>query len=159
MTTEKMKELLFRHYSKLGTYQCPEVAIPREIDNHFHRQRVDWLLYEKKNHIFRGFELKLTKSDFYSSAAHTFVYDYNYYVMPKSLYSKVKDDIPDFVGVWTCIDGSNSLFCEKRPKKQKLKCSVEAMQFAMFQALSREVNKSLINKYAIKTTKKGRIKK
>lgn len=46
-----------------------------------------------------AFEIKVTKSDFHSPHGHNFCGNANYYVMPKELYAKVKDEIPEDIGV------------------------------------------------------------
>ena len=153
-----MERLLFKHFKKIGTYMCSEVSVPKSFEKKMHRQRVDWLIYEPKSDIFRGFELKLTKQDFHSSAAHTFIYNYNYYLMPYSLFQEIEEEIPDFVGVWVCYDSSMDIQCIKRPKKQKLQCNHDDLLFSMFQSLSREFNKQKIMEFGLKTTKKGKIK-
>lgn len=45
------------------------------------------------------FELKISKADFKSKNGHNFVGNKNYYVIPKELYEKVKDLIPEGIGV------------------------------------------------------------
>lgn len=45
------------------------------------------------------FEVKISKSDFKSKNGHNFVGNLNYYVIPKELYAKVKDLVPDNIGI------------------------------------------------------------
>lgn len=50
-------------------------------------------------------EIKITLSDFKSKHGHNFCGHCNYYAMPKDLYPKVLDLIPDGVGVLLFYDG------------------------------------------------------
>ena len=61
--------------------------------------------------------------------------------MPNDLYAKVKDEIPDGIGVWVIYEGCKFMECVKKPKKRKRLCSHESLMFAMMQALSREYKK------------------
>lgn len=45
------------------------------------------------------FEIKISKSDFKSKNGHNFVGNFNYYVIPKELYSDIKDIVPDGIGI------------------------------------------------------------
>lgn len=49
--------------------------------------------------IFRCYEIKVSKSDFYSDARLSFHGDYNLFVLTQELWETVKDDIPDNIGV------------------------------------------------------------
>lgn len=104
-----------------------------------HKERVDLLTYDTKG-IWRFYELKVTKSDFYSKCKHTFLGHYNYFVMPKELYEQVKQDIPNHVGCY--ISSKDSLcWCVKKAKKQNLKLDNDKLFFSFMQALSREYDK------------------
>jgi len=142
MTTKEIEHVAYKHLSKIGWYGCFEVAIPRAIIDKYHRERVDLLTYETSG-IFRAYEIKRNKADFYSGHTWSWIGHYNYFIMPKELYDKVKDDIPDGIGVW-CIyeDGKRKwMECEKKPKKRELLCSHEDMIFSLMQGLSREYKK------------------
>lgn len=120
-----------------------EVAAPRELINKYHRERVDILLFEAPN-IWKCYEIKNSVSDFHSSAKHSFWGDYGYYILNAEIYSKVKDEIPDDIGVWLVYKPDKSkgwMECVKRPKKRKRLCSHESLMFALMQALSREYRK------------------
>ena len=152
----KVKNLLF--FFNLF-FSKSSICLFRYKDIYFFDKPTNYRVYlEPKSDIFRGFELKLTKQDFHSSAAHTFIYNYNYYLMPYSLFQEIEEEIPDFVGVWVCYDSSMDIQCIKRPKKQKLQCNHDDLLFSMFQSLSREFNKQKIKEFELKTTKKGKIK-
>lgn len=98
---------------------------------------MDYITYDTKG-IWRCYEIKVSKSDFYSPAKVSFVGHYNYYVMPKELYEEVKGDIPLHVGV--IVNGNWTV---KRPKKQKLQVSENVLKDSMIRSLYREVEKSI----------------
>lgn len=54
------------------------------------------------------------KADFHSAAVKSFVGHYNYYVLTRELYDQVKEEIPDWVGVYI------GDYCAKKAKKQDL---------------------------------------
>ena len=45
------------------------------------------------------YEIKISKDDFHSNHGHNFCGNANYYVMPSELYTVVKDEIPEDIGV------------------------------------------------------------
>ena len=49
--------------------------------------------------VFNCYEIKISKSDFKSKNGHNFAGNNNYYVVPKELYSKIKELIPNEIGV------------------------------------------------------------
>lgn len=143
MTTKEIEHIAYKYLWRKGWYGCFEVAIPRAINNKYHRERVDLLSYETTG-IFRAYEIKRTKSDFNSGCAWSWIGHYNYFIMPAALYNEVKDEIPDGIGVWLVYQtGKNKGFmdCVKKPKKRELLCSSADMVFSLMQALSREYKK------------------
>ena len=54
---------------------------------------------------------------------------------------KVKDEIPDGIGVWVVYEGSKTMDCVKKPKYKELLCLKEDMLHMMLQGLSREYKK------------------
>ena len=113
----------------IGTFGCFEVTIGWSG-----KERVDFMTYSTKGD-FRCYEIKISKSDFYSKAFNTFVGDFNYYVMPDELYEIVKKDIPAHIGV---INGKE---CIKKPKRQKPLVSHDILKNSMIRSLYREVHK------------------
>ena len=142
MTTKEIEHIAYKHFSKIGWYGCFEIAIPRAIVNKYHRERLDFLTYETTG-IWRAYEIKRNKQDFYSGHAWSWIGHYNYFIMPKELYEEVKDDIPEGIGVWCIyVQGKRKwMECEKKPKKRELLCSHEDMTFSLMQGLSREYKK------------------
>jgi len=50
------------------------------------------------------YEIKVSRSDFYSKNGHNFIGNENYYIMPAELYSKIKEIIPADIGVIVYIN-------------------------------------------------------
>lgn len=125
--TKKLEEKLYNLTDKIGTFGCFEVT--------FDNERVDFLTYDSKS-MWKCYEIKSSKSDFYSGSAWTFIGHYNYFIMEKSLYEVVKRDVPYFVGVH---DGINSI---KRAKKMTLGADEQLLKDSMIRSLSREQRKS-----------------
>ena len=140
MTTKEIESIAYDYLWKKGRYIICEVAVPRSIQNRYHRDRLDMLIYDSDG-IFRGIEIKRNLQDFHSSASWSWIANYNYFCMPLSLYNKVKDEIPDGIGVWVIYDNTKIMECIKKPKYRQLLCPKEDMLHAMLQALSREYKK------------------
>ena len=143
--TEKTLELekaIWNATNKQGVFGCFEVTI-----GWFGKERVDYITYDT-NGIWRCYEIKVSKADFYSKAHNTFCGHFNYYVMPRELYEEVKDDIPKHVGVYT------GEFLARRPKKQELGVEEQTLKNSLIRSLAREFqskiqnnNPDLIKKY------------
>lgn len=134
MKTEKtleLERLIWRATHSQGTFGCFEVTI-----GWFGSERVDYMTYNTKGE-FRCYEIKVTKSDFHSKAANTFLGHYNYYVMPPELYKEVKDEIPPHIGVYT---GET---CVKKAKRQELGTDVQTLKDSMIRSLCRDVGKQI----------------
>ena len=122
MKTKKTIELeqqIYKATKNAGTFGCFEVTI-----GWFGKERVDYMTYNVKGE-FRCYEIKVSKRDFHSKSATTFLGHYNYYVMPQELYEEVKDEIPDWIGVYT------DLTCVKKAKKQDLKVDEKILKDLM----------------------------
>lgn len=115
----------------MGTFGCFEVTIGL---NQKVIERVDYMTYDTKG-IFKMYEIKSSREDFYSPAKWSFVGHFNYFVMPAELYEQVKHDIPAHVGVH---DGYKSM---KRAKRQELSVSEDMLKDSMIRSLSREFQK------------------
>lgn len=139
--TLKFEMYLTRYTNKQGTFCCPEVTI-----GWFGRERVDYLTYDT-NDLFRCYEVKVTKSDFYSKCHNTFIGNYNYYVMPQKLYEIVKQDIPKEIGVLVENIINNRLYeytplkSVKKALKQELKVDKEILKNSLIRSLYREYKK------------------
>lgn len=106
--TEELERAIRRATRKIGVYGCYEVTI-----GFCGHERVDYMTYDTKG-TFRCYEIKVSKADFHSAAAKSFVGHYNYFVLTKKLYEQVKAEIPDWIGVYV---GDT---CEKKAKRQNI---------------------------------------
>lgn len=108
--TKELQDCLFKYTDKQGQFGCFEVTI-----GWFGKERVDYLLYDTQD-FWRCYEIKVSESDFHSKCNNTFVGNYNYYVMTFELYNKVKNEIPEEVGV--LIKSFNTLESIKKFSKK-----------------------------------------
>lgn len=127
--TKELEKGIYDATNKTGIFGCFEVTI-----GFYGRERVDYVTYDTKG-IWRFYEIKVSKEDFHSKAKVSFLGHFNYYVMPVALYEEVKDEIPDYVGVFT---GSAYI---KRAKKQELSIDENILKDSMIRSLNREKQK------------------
>lgn len=150
--TKQIEKFLMGHNYKMNCFNCLEVGIvfkvkrpherfPEHIVTRYETEICDFMQYDQSKDIFRCYEIKVSKKDFYSKCKKTFVGNYNYYAMPKELYEEVKQDIPDYVGV---VDKLG--FCLKKPKKVELKVDKEKLLISMIKSLNRENYKHFYEK-------------
>lgn len=95
--TLDLEKTLYAYWEEQGATAVEEVSMPDD------QGIVDTLVLQNDNgaHTWRCFELKVTKSDFHSSAKLSFVGNYNYFVLPAKLYAQLKPEIPAHIGVLT----------------------------------------------------------
>lgn len=167
-TTKDLEQSALNTFKKLGTFLCFEVGInikqeafpiwyeralkhnkklkidpPKKVNREV-TEIVDLLSWEKSKNIWRCYEIKSSLQDFNSGHHITFVGHYNYYIMPKDLYEKVKNNIPDYVGVY--IQQGRWLVNVKRAKKQKLLVEESLLQYSLIKSLYRSVENMRKNK-------------
>lgn len=140
MTTKDIEHIAYNYLWKKGRYLVFEVAVPRAIVNKYHRERLDLCAYDSDG-TFRGYEIKRDLNDFKSGCKWSWICHFNYFIMPKELYYKVQDEIPDGIGVWVVYENLKEMECVKKPKRRELLCSKEDMLLMMLQGLSREYKK------------------
>jgi len=134
--TRQIEHALCREFHR--QYGCLEVSIG--IGSQI-KERCDYIVYDHYKNIFRCFEIKVSKQDFKSSAAKSFVGHYNYFAMPWKLYAQVADLIPGEIGVYV-ISESGLLSCEKKAKKRVIsENDIELLKDSMIRSLSRDANK------------------
>ncbi|MDF2879664.1 MAG: hypothetical protein K0R54_221 [Clostridiaceae bacterium] len=124
--TKKLEKDIWFTTHKIGVYGCFEVTICANDST----ERVDYMTFDTKN-IWRCYEIKVSKHDFYSNAKKTFLGHYNYYVLTKELYEQIKDEIPHNIGVYV---GKK---CVKKAKKQVLGIDEEILKKSMIRSLYR----------------------
>ena len=145
--TKEAEQFLWNHYidGKMGVFGCFEVSLGiRDVWSSGEYERVDFMTYDTKGD-FRCFEIKVSKTDFKSSAKKTFVGDYNYYVMPKKLYNELggKDYFDQYkfreVGV-LLFDQTKP--CVKTAKRKRVMFDIRAnLMESMMKSMFREQKK------------------
>ncbi|MFD2334668.1 hypothetical protein ACFSR7_35950 [Cohnella sp. GCM10020058] len=115
-TTQQLERDIWIATHKQGVFACYEVTIGWYGD-----ERVDYMTYDTKG-VWRCYEIKCSKADFYSKAKKTFIGHFNYYVLTKELFEQVKDDIPPQIGVYC------GKYCVKRAKRQLLAIDEQVMK-------------------------------
>ena len=139
--TKKIERALYEYCRENGFFAVEEVTINKKYGI------VDTLAYSTKGtdyrgyvHTWRCFEIKVSKSDFYSKSKVTFVGNLNYYVMPYELYDVVKNDIGNGIGV--ILYRHNQLYVEVSPKTRKTLVSDTILTRKFIGSMSREVDKA-----------------
>lgn len=131
--TQAIESILMETYKH--HYGCHEVTIGfgSAVNG-----RVDYMVMDSKG-IIRCFEIKVSKSDFRSGNINSFEGDMNYYVLPQELFEEIKDEVPDFVGVYICDEQCRYLTSVKKAKRQKItpERRLELTQY-LARSLSRE---------------------
>ena len=130
--TIDLENRLVKFNKKQGIFGCLEVTI-----GWFGHERVDFITYDT-NGIWKAYEIKVTKSDFYSKAHNSFIGQYNYYVMTRELYEQVKKDIPSYVGVYVEGEKWRELTSIKKALKQNLKVDEQILKNSLIRSLHRE---------------------
>lgn len=143
--TKELEMEIFSAMQNMDTFCCLEVTIG------WHgKERVDMLSYNT-NGIFRCFEIKTSVADFHSSAKKTFLGHYNYFVISPELYEKIKDEVPDNIGIYV---GST---CCKKAKYQELSAEIiQLLKDSMIRSLSRDATKFLLQNSENELEKKNR---
>lgn len=129
-STLKLEKNLWNHTKKRGTFACYEVTI-----GWYGRERVDYITYNTEG-IWRCYEVKASRADFYSKAKVSFLGHYNYYVMPAKVFKEVKDDVPSHIGVY--VPKGKKLRSAKNAKRQELGVDEQVLKDSMIRSLYRE---------------------
>ena len=156
-TTKQLERLLansFDYRKDFFVFECTIGWAGHEI--------VDCIKYTIDRKIY-CYEIKQSKADFRSKNALTFIGNFNYFVMPYSLYEQVKDEIPPKVGVFVAIDhweteeviedgrkwekakyidGLKELHCIQRAYNQDLKADKEVILSSMLRSMQREIGRA-----------------
>lgn len=147
--TLDLEKTLYAYWEEQGATAVEEVTMPDDAGI------VDTLVRQPDG-IWRCFELKVTKADFHSNAKLSFIGNYNYFVFPATLYSKLKAEIPAHIGVMTyrafdpeAIAASvepplapGALTIAKPARYQELQVDNAALTDRFIASLDREVNKA-----------------
>lgn len=147
--TKRLSELTEKYINPnrdTRIYWAREVTFDYGTD---HQIRVDYMKFKPVNNSVSGiekgdfycFEIKSSVEDFNSKNGHNFIGDYNYYVMPESVYIQVKDKIPYRVGVLVPDDSWDifkTLKCVKKVHRQDRARPVSEMLLMMFRSANRD---------------------
>lgn len=144
--TLMLESNIWKATHKQGVFSAFEVTIGWSGN-----ERVDYMTYDTKR-IFRCYEIKVSKSDFHSSAAKTFCGHFNYFVMPFALFQQVKEEIPKDIGVF-CEARSRDpqlakrepCVCVRRAKRRELTESPDVLKDSMIRSLSRDLGKQMLS--------------
>ena len=128
--TLQLEDDIWKATQKMGTYGCFEVTIG-SVGN----GRVDYMTFDSKG-IWRCYEIKCSVSDFHSKAEKSFVGHFNYFVLTAELYERVKDEIPEGIGVYV------HQLCVRKPKKRDLAVSENILKDSFIRSLSREYQRT-----------------
>ena len=128
--TVKLEREIWNYTNNQSTYGCFEVTI-----GWFGHERVDYMTLNTKGEI-RCYEIKVTKSDFRSKAAVTFIGHYNYYVLPHELYEEIRNEIPNGIGVY--VGGRGYV---KKPRRKPPGVDLDITKSSMIRSLCREYRK------------------
>ena len=146
--TRDIEDALYLYSLDKGEIVVEEVGMPDDLGI------VDTLALRADyagNHEWRCYEIKVSLADFRSKARLTFAGHYNYYVLPRFLYEKVKEEIPPHLGVLLYIPlekpaeeevAKGTLTIVKKASRQELLLDDTRLMHAFLHSLFREVKKA-----------------
>lgn len=151
--TLQLEQTLYAYWQDQGVPVVEEVTMPQDagiVDSLARQVAPDGSI------TWRCFELKVTKADFHSGAKWSFVGDYNYFVLPATLYPKVEADVPAGIGVMTYRAYSKAamaastlpvitpgqLTVVRPPRRQALQVPPVELETRFVASLNREVQKA-----------------
>lgn len=108
-------------------------------------KRVDYMKFKPVNNTISGiekgdfycYEVKSSIDDFRSKNGHNFIGDFNYYIMPKDVYTAVCSEIPYDVGVY-CPYPYGGLYSAKKARRKDRKYPISEMLLMMFRLAARD---------------------
>lgn len=96
--TKDLEKLLAQHFNSRNDFYVFECTL-----GWYGSEIVDCVMYNCQREIY-CYEIKQSVQDFHSKNKLSFFGNKNYFVMPYSLYEKVKNEIPYGIGVYVAID-------------------------------------------------------
>ena len=154
LNRKEITEFLSKSLEKyISPKNDPRIYWAKEVtfDYATNAKRVDYMQFKPKNNTVSGiekgdfycYEVKSSVEDFHSKNGHNFFGDFNYYVMPKEVYNKVKGQIPYYVGVLVpSEDVWRELESVKKAKRRDRTRSLAEMLFMMFRSAARDRRKA-----------------
>lgn len=145
--TIEMETSLYQYCIEQGGIVVEEVTMPEE---HGIVDTLNCLTKFDGTREWRCYELKVSKADFRSTAKLSFVGHYNYFVLPRTLYEEVQQEIPTDIGVLVYrpytleeeMPAPGTFVIAKKARKQKLAVTEEALTNRFMASLFREVRKA-----------------
>ena len=145
--TIEMETSLHQYCIEQGGIVVEEVTMP---DDHGIVDTLSCLTKFDGTREWRCYELKVSKADFRSTAKLSFVGNYNYFVLPQTLFDEVKAEIPTGIGVLVYrpygiaeeMPASGTFIIAKKAMKQSLAVAEEALLNRFMASLFREVRKA-----------------
>lgn len=145
--TIEMETSLYQYCIEQGGIVVEEVTMP---DDHGIVDTLSCLTKFDGTREWRCYELKVSKADFRSTAKLSFVGNYNYFVLPQTLFDEVKAEIPTGIGVLVYrpygiveeMPASGTFIIAKKAMKQPLAVAEEALLNRFMASLFREVRKA-----------------
>jgi hypothetical protein len=150
-TTRKLSRSVEKH---INPHDDTRIYWAREVTFDYYsrnRIRVDYMLFRPKNNTDKGiregtfycYEVKSSVADFQSKNGHNYVGDYNYYVMPETVFEKIKNKIPPYVGVFvpsceSCDGSYYHLKSVKNARRAERSRTVLEMLLMMFRSAARD---------------------
>ena len=150
--TKQLSELLKQY---IDPHNDARVYYAREVTFDYGLQsmvRVDFMEFRPRNNtvsgiesgVFYAYEVKSSVDDFHSKYGHNFIADYNYYVMPQDVYEKIKQEIPQYVGVLMPVVEQSQhtrLHVVRAAKRHDRKRPCVEMLLMMFRSAHRDILK------------------
>ena len=155
--TKDLEKLLAQHFDSRNDFYVFECTL-----GWYGSEIVDCVMYNCQREIY-CYEIKQSVQDFHSKNKLSFFGNKNYFVMPYSLYEKVKNEIPYGIGVYVAIDrmehkerevikgmtkqkemwcepidGMKKLHCIKSAKRVDLKADKEVILSSMLRSMQRD---------------------
>ncbi|OQO71456.1 hypothetical protein BH747_01075 [Enterococcus villorum] len=145
--TIEMETSLYQYCIEQGGIVVEEVTMPEE---HGIVDTLNCLTKFDGTREWRCYELKVSKADFRSTAKLSFVGHYNYFVLPRTLYEEVQQEIPTDIGVLVYrpytleeeMPAPGTFVIAKKARKKKLAVTEEALTNRFMASLFREVRKA-----------------
>lgn len=157
-TTKNLETLLEKHFNPRNDFYVFECTL-----GWYGSEIVDCVMYNCQREVI-CYEIKQSIQDFHSKNKLSFFGNKNYFVMPYSLYEKVKNEIPYGIGCYIAIDhietieeesvnvygikkittrvqpidGMKILHCIKPAKKVDLKADKEVILSSMLRSMQRD---------------------
>lgn len=115
LETIRIEEALLKQFTDQGQTSVAEVTI-----GYYGRESCDVMRYET-NGEFTCFEIKVTVPDFHSKNKLSFHGHKNYFVLTPEVYEKVKDEIPEGIGVYLAREIYASKYDFEQNKEVEIK--------------------------------------